>query len=140
MSAALNPENDPAEWLRFAASDLAIARCTQDDPEILPSQIGFHAQQAAEKAIKGAMLHHGIPFPKTHDLDELVALWKNAQRPWPEAFDGITEMTIFAVRARYPGDIDPPMRADAAEAILLAEQILAWAGAALGQPKKNSPA
>lgn len=35
--------------------------------------VGFHAQQAIEKAIKVARVLRGIDFPKTHDLDFVFA-------------------------------------------------------------------
>lgn len=33
----------------------------------------FHAQQAAEKALKGFLVWHGVRFRKTHSLEELGA-------------------------------------------------------------------
>ena len=33
----------------------------------------YHCQQAAEKAIKGWLQSQDKPFPKTHDIEELVA-------------------------------------------------------------------
>ena len=129
-----SPESDPQEWLRFASSDLALARVALNEPDVFPSQAGFHAQQAAEKAIKAVLLHRAISVPKTHDLDVLIELWCQAGHEWPEAFDGISEMTVFAVRARYPGDIDPPTRGEVAMAVKLAEQIFAWAANIIGLP------
>jgi len=31
----------------------------------------FHAQQAAEKSLKGFLAWHDVPFRKTHDLAEI---------------------------------------------------------------------
>lgn len=126
------PEQDPTSWAAFAASDLAYARLGQNDPEVWPSQVAFHAQQAAEKAIKAAMVKHNVTFPKTHDLEGLIALWKTAGQAWPAELDNIPEMTVFAVRARYPGDIDPPTWKDVAAAIETAEKVLAWAQSVIG--------
>ena len=33
----------------------------------------YHCQQAAEKAIKGWLQSQDKPFPKTHDIEDLVA-------------------------------------------------------------------
>lgn len=61
----------PQDWLARARSDLAIARlplpagaCYED--------LCFHAQQAAEKALKAVYQYHGWTFRYTHDLEELV--------------------------------------------------------------------
>jgi len=52
----------PAEWLSHAESDLKIGRLAANEPQIFPGQICFHAQQAAEKSIKAAMLFRGLNF------------------------------------------------------------------------------
>jgi hypothetical protein len=41
----------PQEWLEHARSDLKYARLGESDPDVLPNQAAFHAQQAAEKAL-----------------------------------------------------------------------------------------
>lgn len=66
------PPDDPREWLRSARSDLALAGA--EVPGADPEGFCFHAQQAAEKAIKGVLLAHGIRFPYVHDLGALLAL------------------------------------------------------------------
>jgi len=45
----------PADWLRHAYSDLALAS-TMPLPQILLEQLCFHAQQAAEKALKAILV------------------------------------------------------------------------------------
>lgn len=42
-------------WLDYAQGDLATAKGSAPVPSIPGWVIGFHAQQATEKAIKGAM-------------------------------------------------------------------------------------
>jgi HEPN domain-containing protein len=41
----------PDDWLKHARSDIKMARAGKD-ADVLPEQICFHAQQAAEKALK----------------------------------------------------------------------------------------
>ena len=41
----------PADWLRYAVSDLEVARTTPSS-RILLEALCFHAQQAAEKSIR----------------------------------------------------------------------------------------
>ena len=62
----------PQEWLQHARSDLAYARKGDNQPDILPNQVAFHAQQAAEKALKAVLVLRSVPFPKTHDLQDLI--------------------------------------------------------------------
>ena len=70
-------------------SGLAAAREIQGNPDVLPNQTAFHAQQAAEKAIKAVLLHEGIAFPRTHDLTELVKRWTGSGRVWPSALTNV---------------------------------------------------
>jgi hypothetical protein len=43
----------------------------------LPSLAVFHCRQAAEKAMKGFLARHDVPFRKTHDLEEIgEACWQ----------------------------------------------------------------
>jgi len=49
-------------WLAQAAKDLNAARLLAK-PE--PSRSVFHSQQAAEKAAKGFLAFHNVPFRKT---------------------------------------------------------------------------
>jgi HEPN domain-containing protein len=64
----------PQEWLAHAESDLNLARLAKGRKEILPEQACFHAQQAAEKALKAVLLFKRIEFPLVHDLETLVEL------------------------------------------------------------------
>jgi len=54
------------DWLRHARSDLALASAVGPVGDILAETLCFHAQQAAEKALKAVLVHVGIEFPRTH--------------------------------------------------------------------------
>ena len=70
----------PADWLRHARSDLALAK-TAATQNVLRETLSFHAQQAAEKSLKSLLVLHGIPFPRTHNL---TILWEgNSQLTRP---------------------------------------------------------
>ncbi len=86
-------------WWRKAAEDLAVARETQD----YPSASCFHSQQAVEKAIKALLTLHQIPFPKFHNIGQLLELLQHSPTP-PAGVDavGLAQLTRFAVDARYP--------------------------------------
>ena len=67
-----------------------------------------------EKALKAWLCCLGVPFPKTHDLDELSALLERASQKIPESLASLLEFTDFAVAFRYDafpdleGDMDRP--------------------------------
>lgn len=50
-------------WLRQADSDLAVSQLTEAK--------GFHSQ-AAEKALKGALISLGVLPPYSHSLDRVI--------------------------------------------------------------------
>ena len=50
------------QWLAHAKSDLRITQICRSDSGVLPNQTVFHAQQAAEKAIKAVLLEHKIRY------------------------------------------------------------------------------
>ena len=111
--------NDPDEHLRWEEVDawLAAARldreaaiaCLAATPP-LPPPAAFHCQQAAEKLMKGFLIHAARPFRKTHDMAELV----DAVAPlYPEIASLISQMqdwTRWPIAARYPqpGDVAEP--------------------------------
>jgi len=102
-------------WLRFAAEDLHAAETLLTDETFIPRHACWLAQQAAEKALKGALASQGIQFPFRHDLDALRNLlpdgWE-VKRQQPD----LAELTEWAVEARYPGDWPDPTVQDAQRA------------------------
>jgi HEPN domain-containing protein len=129
----------PEDWLRHAKSDLAVAQDIENNPDVLPNQTVFHAQQAAEKALKGVMIHEAIAFPRTHDLKDLVKQWTNSGRAWPAALTNVKTLSPYAVESRYPGYIHPISRAEVRTAVEVAEQVIAWAEAQLHPPPPTIP-
>ncbi len=62
---------DVKEWFAKAAQDLRrVEILLAADPPDLEGAL-FHAQQAAEKAIKGFLTWHDVPFRRVHELDEI---------------------------------------------------------------------
>jgi HEPN domain-containing protein len=140
MSNPTNPlPGTPEDWLRHAMSDLALARQAENNPDVLPNQTAFHAQQAAEKSIKGAMIHEGILFARTHDLHDLVKRWMASGRVWPSSLANVKTLTPYAVESRYPGYIHQITRAEVRAAIEMAEQVVAWAQNVLNPPPPTPP-
>jgi HEPN domain-containing protein len=72
-----------------------------DRPGISDAIYGFHAQQASEKLLKALLSQHGVHFPRTHDLTELVGLLATVGQQLPDTLCNLDELTPFAVEFRY---------------------------------------
>ena len=91
----------------------------------------FHAQQAAEKALKAALAHAAIQFRKTHDLVVLVALQPEPVRSAVGSLD-LQRLQQWAVDARYPADLPDITAGEAASVVAIADQIVALVDVAVG--------
>jgi HEPN domain-containing protein len=92
-----------AEWLAKAENDLTNAAHTLKLGAACPTDtVCYHAQQCVEKYLKAVLILQGADFPKTHDLERLVALVPANMRPElsPEEQARLTE---YATSGRYPG-------------------------------------
>ena len=116
-----------AEWLAHARSDLNLAKLARNRADILPNQVCFHAQQAAEKAAKAVLLHCKIDFPLIHDIDALLEIAVNSGVSVPDSLRDAGALTPYAVESRYPGTWDEVLPDDVTEALRLAEAMLNWA-------------
>lgn len=122
--------SDPRGWLRVAHDDLAAARVLLTD-EALPARMAcFHAQQAAEKALKASLVHAAIQFRKTHDLVVLVALQPELVRSEVSEID-LQGLQQWAVDARYPADLPDITSREAAAVVAIADRIVAAVATAL---------
>ena len=87
--------------LRKAQQDEVIVQRLIDDSEITDESVGFHVQQAAEKLLKALLAVQGIDYPRTHDLDLLVALLEGTSCSLPADLLDIVELTPMATVFRY---------------------------------------
>jgi len=117
----------PEQWLAYAESDLRLAQLAAGDPLVLPELVCFHAQQAAEKALKAVLRFKQVDFPWTHDLEELLRLVEEAGVALPEAVREAGFLSVYAVGARYPGYWDRIDQQEVEEALREAERVLQWA-------------
>jgi HEPN domain-containing protein len=116
----------PEEWLAHAESDLNLARLGKDRDDILPEQVCFHAQQAAEKGLKAVLLHRKIEFPFIHDIEALLEIMTQSGLVVPPDVADAGALTPYAVEARYPGYEEEITPSQVAEAIRLAERVVSW--------------
>ena len=119
------PPDDPREWLRNARSDLAFAKARI--PGTQPEHHCFHAQQAAEKAIKALMIARGIEFPYVHDLKVLLTMLAAAGEEIPEPVPRAEALSRYAGRTRYPGHGEPVTDEERREALTIAVAVVEWA-------------
>jgi len=121
--------------LSHAESDLRLARLGSADPQIIPGQVCFHAQQAAEKSIKAILLFQGIEFPLTHDIEELLEIAVDHGMVIPEEVHQASNLTPYAVETRYPGFSEEIKGDEVNNALQIAEQAVSWARGVLSEKK-----
>ena len=119
----------PKHWLEYANSDLLLAKIQPKG--VLLEMLCFHAQQAAEKAIKSVLLAQGIEFPRTHNVRILLELLPD-KAVIPDLVWNAAKLTRYAVTFRYPGDFEPVTDTEHAEALTIAEAVTRWASQAIG--------
>ena len=121
------PEYDQPEcWFRHTDSDLAVAESAARD--VLPEHKCFHAQQAAEKALKAVCVARGVVFPFTHDIYELIDLLRDSGADIPVSLEEADELSTYAVNVRYPGALSPKVsERDRKQAARLARAVVEWA-------------
>lgn len=111
------------EWVNKADNDLRNATHTLTLRRKCPTDtVCFHAQQCVEKYFKALLTLEGIESPKTHSLDVLIASLPPPVRPMLTA-DEQDRLTEYATVTRYPGDYDPIPRAEAEQAVRIAERV-----------------
>lgn len=122
--------NEPPELVRLVGSWMEKAREHLRVASLLVEQEGewplpaacFHAHQSAETAMKAMLTAFQVPFPKTHDLVELMALLPAAARLRLEKGEAAM-LSRFSVRTRYP-DPHPITRPQTRMAVALAGVVL----------------
>ncbi len=116
----------PSDWLRRARSDLALAKAPLPT-DVLYADLCFHAQQAAEKAIKAVYRARRYGFRYTHDLSELLdGLARHGVFVPQEIREAVT-LTDFAWETRYPGPAELVTEDEYRRAVTLAEKVVEWA-------------
>lgn len=125
----MNSHIDYAEaLLRKASDDGYVVRCMSADASAPDWIIGFHAQQAVEKAIKSVLTRHEIEFPRTHNLSMLIELLRqHGIAVAPDAND-LARLTPFGVALRYDdsaGEDEPTL--ERAWAVTVVHRTLDWA-------------
>lgn len=125
-------EGTPQQWLKYAQDDLAIAELVLRQEEPACAIAAFHAQQAAEKALKGFLVHRGVTFPYTHSISALREI-AQPHAAWVDGLAGADRLTLYAATTRYPGIALYVGLDDARQAVDLAAAVLVEVCRALEQ-------
>jgi HEPN domain-containing protein len=117
--------SDPEAWFSKAESDYLTIRKGMVGDDVPWDAVAFHAQQAAEKYLKGFLVARGSVVPKIHDL---VSLLTHCRRHDPslESLSADAELlTRLGWASRYPDTPGDPQEADSREAVQIAQRITA---------------
>lgn len=94
---------DARFWLGIAREDLNASRA-RPGRHLRPRHVASLAQQAAEKALKAAVVLADRTPPKSHDLEQLRAMlpdnWRARRHP-----ANLETLSSYGVRARYPDNV-----------------------------------
>ena len=111
------------EWTAKAEADLKVAEhLLHENADWAVDAICFHAQQCVEKYLKALLVRENIDFPKTHDLEAVVALLPPPLRPKLSS-DEQKVLTKCAIAVRYPGDFGSRSLQEAKELVEVARRI-----------------
>jgi HEPN domain-containing protein len=121
----LSAHDEARLLIRKARQDqMALVRLAAD-AEIADAIVGFHAQQAAEKALKAVLAAVGEEYPRTHDLRHLIERLETTSHSVPAALRDARRLTPWAVEYRYGETIDDQL--DRATTLELVSDLIAWA-------------
>jgi len=97
------PENaaEARDLIYLANIDLLAAeRLLRGDPPLVEPTL-FHAQQAAEKALKAFLASRGQPFRRTHDLVALLTECERIAPDFSQVQSAVIALAPYAVAPRY---------------------------------------
>lgn len=114
---------DTRAWLTRGLSDLRAGAHALTASPPFTSDAAFHAQQAAEKALKGFLAWHDHPFAKTHDLARLGRQCAEIDGAFEPIGQRAATLTDYAWKYRYPGEQAEPARAEAESGLALAREV-----------------
>ena len=111
------------EWLLIAEEDRISARALLEHDPLIGFSVCFHAQQCAEKALKGFLTQCEQQFERTHDLLRLIKFCVQIDSEFENYELSADALTPYAAETRYPDDYRPIQFEEAEEAVVMAEQI-----------------
>ncbi|MBF0342911.1 MAG: HEPN domain-containing protein [Nitrospirae bacterium] len=112
-------------WFKKADNDLKVAEMTLNQDDSLYDIACFHAQQCAEKYLKGFLVYNEVDFPKTRSIEYLIFICKPFAPAIQSILTDVEVLSIYAVETRYPMDdaTYDITRQEAQKAIVLAQKV-----------------
>lgn len=126
----------PRLLLGLARDDEFAARSLLPVAGVADAILGFHTQQAVEKALKAALASREIEFPYTHDLDGLIELCRANRLDVPMSLDGVEQLAPYGVHMRY--GVSHAAGLDRDQALGWAAAAIAWAQIIIDSPNGGS--
>ena len=114
---------DTRAWLVKARGDLRRAEALLGiDPPDTEGAV-FHCQQAAEKALKGFLVWHDVPFRRVHDIDVVGGQCVELDATLRDLVGRADVLSKYSWQYRYPGEPFEPAYSEASDAIKLATEV-----------------
>jgi len=111
-------------WFAKAADDLELARRALGPDRPIPDLACYHAQQCAEKYLKGYLVAHGVSFRFVHDLGYLIDLCTGLDPAFADLMPAAITLNPYVGAVRYPAEAaQEPDIPKAQDAIRRARQI-----------------
>ncbi|MGH8908279.1 MAG: HEPN domain-containing protein [Egibacteraceae bacterium] len=106
-----DPWDEGRRWLDQASRDLDDARYLHEGGRW--SLTCFHAQQAAEKALKGLLILRGVEDPWGHSVADLDQLAASLDEEWKSSQVDVAGLDLYYIPTRYPDSLPGGLPADA---------------------------
>lgn len=100
----MSDPDDPAAWMGKADEDLLCIDNNLAAARVPWELVAYHAQQAAEKALKALLVRHRQDVPFTHDLVRLLNQCAGVAPTLAAHGAACRELNRCALPSRYPGD------------------------------------
>ncbi len=119
--------NLPDAWFAKAEADLQAAELLLNAANPLLDIVCYHAQQCAEKYLKGYLIVRSVQFKFVHELAYLTRLCIEQEPKFSEIIDIASELQDYATGVRYPDDdLDEPSFQEAQRAVTCAKEVRAF--------------
>lgn len=131
-----DPDSEATRWLQAAREDLAYARHAAAGRFHAPAC--FHAQQAAEKAVKALHYKRGARAVLGHNVRALIEALAPRESSLDSLLDSARELDLLYVPTRYPNGLAAGTPAEAfsaaqsGRALDSADRIIAAAAGQIG--------
>lgn len=110
-------------WFARADEDLEVVRLLLGRKGSSSNPACFHAQQAAEKCLKGFLAYHEMHIRKIHDLSLLLEECKKIESSFEQIEKDAHFLTEFYIESRYPDDYMEFSREDSEKAFEAATRL-----------------